>query len=132
MPKQYYIAHTISTRHHIRDVVTPFLNARGIRLINPFYDASGQPRETRPDIKYLDEHGIQTYSMSTLAGIPLITPEEIVPGDLGFIERAAGVIWYLISSSIGSSMESFYNSYTLKKPLIVVTDKYQKHAWLIY
>lgn len=124
-PRKFYIAHSIIEREHIKQVCSQ-LQGIGIETINPFYLSNGSWRPERPEIKRIDEGKIDPYYIKNTQ-----KAHDIVEADLRQIEIADGIIAFLKSPSIGTSMEIFFCSYILHKPVFVITEKAFKHAWIM-
>jgi nucleoside 2-deoxyribosyltransferase len=125
IPRKFYIAHSIIEREHIKQVCFK-LQAVGIETINPFYLPDGLWRPERPEIKKIDEGKLDPYYIKNNQ-----KAHDIVDSDLRRIELADGIIAFLKSPSIGTSMEIFFCSYILHKPVFVITEKAFKHAWIM-
>ena len=55
---------------------------------------------------------------------------EIIAADLELIKGSDAILAVIEKPSIGTSMEIFFCSYVLKKPVYAVTEKYRNHIWL--
>ena len=125
IPRKFYIAHSIIERAQVKEMCKR-LQAIGIETINPFYLPDGSWRPERPEIKRIDEGKLDPYFIQNKA-----KAKAIVEADLRHIEEADGVIAFLKEASVGTSMEIFYCSWVLHKPVFVITEKAYKHAWIM-
>jgi len=125
IPRKFYIAHSIIEREHIKQVCSQ-LQSAGIETINPFYLPNGTWRPERPEIRRIDEGKLDPYYIKNTQ-----KAHDIVQADLRQIEISDGIIAFLKSPSIGTSMEIFFCSYILHKPVFVITEKSFKHAWIM-
>jgi nucleoside 2-deoxyribosyltransferase len=125
IPRKFYIAHSIIEREHVKGICLK-LQAIGIETFNPFYLADGSWRPERPEIKRIDEGKLDPYYIKNKS-----KANGIVEADLRLIEAADGIIAFLKSPSVGTSMEIFFCSYILHKPTFVITEKAFKHAWVM-
>lgn len=125
VPRKFYIAHSIIEREYVKGVCLK-LQMIGIETFNPFYLSDGSCRPDRPEIKRIDTGNLDPYFIKNRS-----KANEIVEADLGLISQSDGIIAFLKSPSIGTSMEIFFNSYILHKPTFVITEKSFKHAWIM-
>lgn len=125
IPRKFYIAHSVIERESVKGVCIK-LQAIGIDTMNPFYQPDGSWRPERPEIKKIDEGKLDPYYIKNKS-----KASGIVEADLRLIEVADGVIAFLKSPSVGTSMEIFFCSYILHKPTFVITEKAFKHAWIM-
>lgn len=125
IPRKFYIAHSIAERDYVKEMCKR-LQEIGVETINPFYLPDGSWRPERPEIKKIDEGKLDPYYIRTRK-----KAIEIVEADLRHIEEADGVIAYLKSPSVGTSMEVFYCSRILHKPVYVITERLYNHAWIM-
>lgn len=124
-PRKFYIAHSIINRSEVK-IFCKQLQKIGIETINPFYLADGSHRAERPEIRKIDEGKVDPYYIRSKR-----KAREIVKSDLKHIDESDGVIALIREGSIGTSMECYYCSQVVKKPLFVITEKYYKHAWIM-
>jgi len=131
----FYLAHSFSERHWVRDVLMKRLQRAGIQTLNPFYNPDGSWKEDRPEVKHADLHGGIT---TRFKRIVQRHAEEIVETDLAMIRRAVrdggGVVGYMVEPTVGTSSELFYCGYVLKAPTYLLTPntKLRWHPWLRY
>lgn len=125
IPRKFYIAHSIIEREHVKGVCLK-LQAIGIETFNPFYLPDGSWRPERPEIRRIDNGTLDPYYIKNKS-----KANGIVEADLRLIEQADGIIAFLKSPSVGTSMEIFFCSYILHKPTFVITEKAFKHAWIM-
>ena len=114
-----YLAHTFKHRQFIRDVLTPKVNAVGIRTRNPFYETDGSTK--RPEVELADKADIQGMSTSDIAKeadqdkekekwirMVRLNNKHIVQRDLHFINQTDITIAYLTEISAGTCCEIFW------------------------
>lgn len=123
-PRRFYIAHRIIDRHDVKRFCLK-LQKIGIETVNPFYLPDGSWRPERPEIKKIDEGKMDPYYIKGTK-----KARDIVESDLDRIKNSDGTIAIIKQASIGTSMECYYTSQVIHKPLIVITEKYYKHAWI--
>lgn len=97
----FYIAHTFSERHFIRDELIPKLHKLGLRTLNPFYEPDGSWKESRPEIKLADTGGESQEWKKTVKSRSV----DIVETDLDLIREADGIIAFMPEGSTGTTCE---------------------------
>ena len=121
-----YLAHSFEKRIESRELELEIEKETGIEINNPFYDCNLRV----DDIKKLDKG----------ESIKVPSAEWIVEHDLKHINACDGMLAFIYNfpeisnSSIGTSMEVFYCSYVLKRPVIsfVFSNKLKDHPWINY
>lgn len=97
----FYIAHTFSERHFVRDKLIPKLHDLGCDTLNPFYEPDGSWKDGRPEIKAADKGGMD----ARWAKIVKSRSVDIVETDLKLIRDADGIIAYMPEGSTGTTCE---------------------------
>lgn len=97
----FYIAHTFTERHFVRDKLVPRIQKLGCTTINPFYEADGSWKPSRPEIKLADESG------ESAAWVKLVKSRtlDIVTTDLSVIDKSDGIIAFMPKGSAGTTCE---------------------------
>jgi len=113
-----YLAHPQSRRESIREWELKFERKFNIELHNPFYDAD-EEGVTENDLLCVRE------DMTKERALNFITR------DLRLIEKYDGVVVFIIDNadSFGTPMELFYNSWVLRHPAYIITDRLH-HPWI--
>jgi hypothetical protein len=140
----FYIAHTFSERHFIRDELIPKLHKLGCDTLNPFYEPDGSWKEGRPEIKAADLGGMD----ARWAKIVKSRSMDIVETDLDLIRAADGIIAYMPEGSTGTTCEIWTCGgifkwlekigYPIKefldKPVFLITtsSRLLMHPWIKY
>lgn len=115
-----YLAHPFDTRNWVRSWELEVEKRLKIELLNPFYDASG-----RTDIEKIDAGRRERYEQ--------INPTELVNRDLQHMRKCDGLVGIVDGSlSYGTIMEIVYAKLYQLPVFLVVTNKHQKHPWLVY
>lgn len=148
----FYIAHTFSTRHFVRDILCPALQKIGIETMNPFYESDGSYKSSRPEVELADELE-EKYKQNPEKAKRFISKvkthyENIVDTDLDMIFDADGIIAYMPKSSTGTTCEiwtcggifewlakrGFVIPIFLDKPVFLITTdgRLLMHPWIKY
>jgi len=144
----FYVAHTFSERHHIRDKVIPELQKLGIETVNPFYEKDGSWKKNRPEVKLADELGRDAEAMEIFTSKVVNRHENIVETDLDLIRSVDGIIAFMPEGSTGTTCEIWTcggifkwlakRGYPMKeflgKPvfLVTTTTRLFTHPWIQY
>ena len=108
---RFYLAHTFSQRHVVRDVLMPALQKLGITCYNPFYNSDGSWRENRPEVKMADYYELEKKMPPSEVREFILQLKrnyiDIVTGDLDLIRKADGIIAFTIEGSFGTCIEIF-------------------------
>lgn len=140
----FYIAHTFSERHFVRDELIPKLQKLGIKTLNPFYNPDGSWKESRPEIKIADQTGESPKWKRTVKS----RSEDIVETSLDLIRDSDGIIAYMPEGSTGTTCEIWTCGGVFKwlekigypieeflgKPVFLVTpsSRLLMHPWIKY
>lgn len=115
-----YFAHGFENRKNGKELQKVIESTwEDIELINPFYSRD------RNEVLEIDQGIRERYD---------VDPKHIVDPDLDLIDSADGLFgWIDENVEYGTSMEIFYTSEVLNRPVILlVTNKKEKHPWLRY
>lgn len=122
--KPLYLAHSLGTRHFVKDIIEMNLNISNIKTLNPFAN-----RPYLYTIKTDEERKIILANEKNKH-----TAEMIVLEDLEKIRKCCGLIAYIEKPSFGMAMEIFYTAYDLKLPVWLIfanpEDDLKFHPWL--
>ena len=150
----FYIAHTFSERHFVRDELVPALHRLGINTLNPFYEPDGSWKEDRPEIRiadagkmvmpYKQKDSTHRKWVKTVKARSL----DIVETDMDLIQQADGIIAFMPDGSTGTTCEIWTcggifrwlkkMGYSLPefedKPVFLVTQSARllMHPWIKY
>jgi len=140
----FYIAHTFSERHFIRDEFIPKLHKLGIRTLNPFYESDGSWKDSRPEVKLADSCG----ESPEWAKIVKSRSADIVDTDLDLVRESDGIIAFMPEGSTGTTCEiwtcggvfkwlekiGYPIEEFLNKPVFLITNasRLLMHPWLRY
>jgi nucleoside 2-deoxyribosyltransferase len=140
-----YLAHTFKHRKFIKEVLTPKINALGIKTKNPFYETDGTTK--RKEVALADQTDCQGLSTSDIAKqspqdkekekwIQMVRANNklIVQRDLHFINTTDLTIAYLTEISAGTCCEIFWTGVVKKRAVFLLTDNPEvfMHPWIIY
>lgn len=144
----FYIAHTFSERHHVRDKIIPELQKLGIETVNPFYEKNGAWKENRPEVKLADELGRDAEAMEIFTSKIVSKHENIVETDLDLIRSVDGIIAFMPEGSTGTTCEIWTcggifkwlakRGYVMKEFLgkqvflVTTTTRLFTHPWIQY
>ena len=118
VPKNYYLAHPLASRHEVRKWELSFETRAGIQLLNPFYDVH------RPDIEDLDSN-IQNPRVKDYI--------RIVEDDLGLLRSQEGLLCFLDNNpTIGVYQEMVYGFLDKKIVHTIVREQLMTHTWINY
>jgi len=121
-----YLAHSLGTRHHVKDVIQPALEKAGISIFNPFAD--------RPYLYELDSSLEREVLLANEKNKH--TSEMIVEGDLNDVNESDALIAYVTKPSFGMAMEIFEASRNSSMQVWVLFEDPDNdlnfHPWLDY
>jgi len=118
--KLIYLAHPLSSRHHMRKWELEMEDKYQVNIINPFYDL------TFENVKKLDE-GMELKEWMGQSS------DELVLDDIHVISGCDALIALIDgSTSYGTIMEIAYAHALGIKVYAVVTNGYENHPWLMY
>lgn len=124
--KPLYLAHKLSTRHFVKDVVESNINLSGISTLNPFAN--------RPFLYKMGHSSNREVLLNEKENTH--TAKMIVLEDLEKIKKCSGIIAYIEDASFGTAMEIFFASYSLLLPVWLIfgnpLDDLKYHPWLSY
>lgn len=121
-----YLAHHFYSRQKIRKMELKLEGEFNIELDNPFYD------NDRNDIQTLDklpEGGKEQREYFKSRNTREMC-EAIVEGDLNMIRKADGLVAFITSTSVGTSMEIIWAARVLRMPVYIITQNYYYHPWI--
>jgi len=126
---RFYIAHTITERHWVRDKLCPALQALGFETSNPFYTPDGKPAPYRPEIIIIDKYGENSEFFKKIRA----RQDDIVDTDIKLIDESDGIVAFMNEPSVGTSSEMFYGGFIQKKPVFLITynERNKKHPWIL-
>lgn len=116
----------------MRDILTPRVNAIGITTRNPFYEPDGST--IRKEIAFADSPQCKDDELARLVRMIRSGNKQIVPRDLGYIDRTDFTIAYMTDISAGTTSEIFYTGVIKRRPVFLLTsnDNITNHPWIVY